>query len=133
MMRNRTSSTAIGGTIFFSISDQFTANTGALLGLKPRFRRWIGRATSLDLAAGPFLIFSDRPNAHTVGLTGQLGFHFGDWAGLTTQVLIGRSPFEAPTEFGFYLGGKLDSYPGGIVGVPLFVLWVFAAFGTFGG
>ena len=133
-MRNRSPATALGGTAFLAAADQITGNTGVLLGLKPRVRRWIGRTLSVDLSPGGFYVLSGDANANTIGLTGHGGLNFGDWAALSVQVLVGRSPAQAngSTEVGFYLGGKLGSYPGAASGVavPLAIL-VFSLLGGF--
>ena len=134
VMRNRSPATALGGTAFLAAADQITGNTGVLLGLKPRVRRWIGRTLSVDLSPGGFYVLSGDANANTIGLTGHGGLNFGDWAALSVQVLVGRSPAQAngSTEVGFYLGGKLGSYPGAASGVavPLAIL-VFSLLGGF--
>ena len=134
MMRNRTPTTALGGTVFVGVGDQITGNTGVLLGLKPRVRRWIGRTLSVDLSPGGFYVLSGDANANTIGLTGYLGLSLGDLAALSAQVLVGRSPSQAnrSTEVGFYLGGKLGSYPAAASGVavPLAIL-LFSLLGGF--
>ena len=120
MMRNRSPRTALGGTVFIGVGDQITGNTGTLLGLKPRGRRWIGRALSVDLSPGAFYVLSGDANANTFGLTGHLGLNLGDLAALSAQVLVGKSPAQAgSTEVGFYLGGKLGSYAGVASGVAV--------------
>jgi hypothetical protein len=133
-MRNRSPTTALGGTAFLGAADQITGNTGVLLGLKPRLRRWLGRTLSVDLAPGGFYVLSGDANANTIGLTGHGGLNLGDWAALSAQVLVGKSPSHpsGSTELGLYLGGKLGSYPGAASGVavPLAIL-LFSLLGGF--
>jgi hypothetical protein len=118
--------------VFLGVADQITGNTGVLFGLKPRLRQWIGRLVSIDLSPGAFYVFSGDANRNTIGLTGHVGVNLADFAALSTQVLVGRSPYTTGSELGFYLGGKLGSYPGAVTGIaaPLAVL-VVALLGGF--
>lgn len=95
MMRNLTTGTALGATAFLGIGDQITGNTGVLVGVKPRYRRWLGPRFSLDLSTGPFYVLSGPANANTLGATAHAGVNLGDWAGLTGQILVGKSAHEA--------------------------------------
>lgn len=121
LMRNR-GRMALGGTVFLGVGDQITGNTGVLVGLKPRLRRWLSPALSLDGGAGPAIVLYGDSNQGRLALTGHIGITLGDFVGVSTEVLLGPTPGfpkSGPTKAGLYLGGKLGSYPGVISGVAV--------------
>jgi hypothetical protein len=92
---------------------------GARMALKGRFRRWLGPAAALDLGAGVLragrsVPHVDRPgNQHVtaVGLTGDAGLGFTEWAslGVRADVLFsggGQGPATA-----YYGGVRLGTRP----------------------
>lgn len=92
---------------------------GARMALKGRYRRWLGPAAALDLGAGVLragrsVPHEDRPgNRHVtaVGLTGDAGLGFTEWAslGVRADVLFsagGQGPATA-----YYGGVRLGTRP----------------------
>ena len=119
-MWNRGRAVGVGGTVFVGVGDQITGNTGVLLALKPRFRRWLGRSLSWDVSAGPGMVVLGDAGRGRLVLTGHTGLMLGDLVGVTAQVLVGPTPGypkPGPTKAGLYLGGKLGSYPGVVSGI----------------
>jgi hypothetical protein len=111
-MSNR-ARTAFGGTLLVGVTDQGLDGTDLLLGVKPRFRTWLGGggSTSLDLSPGVFYVATGGG----VGFTGHVAISVGDRLALTGQVLAFRtSTFLATnrTDVGWYAGVKLGSWPG---------------------
>jgi len=136
VMRNRGPRTALGVTGFVGMGDQLTAGSSVLLSLKPRLRRWLSRTLSADLAAGPVLVAANAAPGSRLGVTGQLGFNLNDYAGVTAQALLGRTPVVGghATKLGLYLGGRLGSYAGlAVVILTPIVTLIAAGSGAFRG
>lgn len=75
-MRNVSSRWAVGAAAFFN-SDDWRSQ----LGIKPRVRYWLGRQSSIDLAAGPILkTFGEDDLTHT-GVSSHLGINPTNWLG----------------------------------------------------
>lgn len=92
---------------------------GARMGLKGRFRRWLGPAAALDLGAGVLRAGRSVPrtdgpgNRHVtaVGLTGDAALGFTEWAslGVRADVLFSRDGQGPATAY--YGGVRLGTRP----------------------
>ncbi len=126
-MINVTPRSALGAALFLGIDDN-----GGLVGVRPRYRRWLAGANVLDLAVGLYI-----SHAHdTPTVTGQLDL------GSDAFAFIGRVDLFAPlrcaslpngpsncgSAVGWNVGAKLGSTPGLATGllVPVVVLMVAA-------
>jgi hypothetical protein len=114
-MRNITSNSAVGGSIYGS------ALQGDLFGIKGRYRRWLGRKTSLDISPGILLggSFEDADFSFP-GFVGSVTIHYADWAGVTLQFQTLKYQMQDElvqvtnngTETDLYIGARLGSYAG---------------------
>ncbi|MGB5105707.1 MAG: hypothetical protein WBP42_03230 [Candidatus Zixiibacteriota bacterium] len=77
-MRNLNQHWAIGASAFFNGADD-----RAQLGIKPRVRYWLGKETSLDLAAGPVLFTLDDDSHSNIGIASHLGVNASSWLAFT--------------------------------------------------
>ncbi len=134
LMRNVGRQTALGATLFLGADED-----GHRFGLKPRYRRWLNNSVSFDLGAGVLLGGENNFFNHRFpGLTSHVGLSFGDWLALTGHLEIFR--FEnrrfgiKETDFAWYVGAKLGSYPGliGSAAAPIVYLLLSAALGNIG-
>ena len=91
-------------------------------GIRPRYRKWLSPTVSLDVAPG--ILIHRR-----VGLTGQVALNFADYAALTAQVLTSEEDFGevGRRRVRLYVGGRLGSVPGTVMGIaaPLIVIAAF--------
>jgi hypothetical protein len=128
LMRNVSAHSALGGTVLFT--SRFS------LGMKARYRRWLNREFSLDLAPG--LTLKQEGNGVRVpSFTGHVGVNYGDWLGVGGMLEVSRfSPevflgTEATTVSKVFLVGRVGSYPGlitgGLAGAGLLVLGLLLA------
>ena len=130
-MINVTPRSALGAALFLSID-----GNGNLVGVRPRYRRWLAGANVLDLAVGLYISQAlNTPRAHnTPTVTGQLDL------GSDAIAFIGRVDLFAPlpcasrpnapstcsSSVGLNVGAKLGSRPGLATGllVPVVALMV---------
>lgn len=137
---NRGPETAVGATVLVGADPN-----GLRLGVKGRYRRWMGRHAALDLGAGvmggrraaPF----EGPDAgregnrHVVvgGLTGDAALGLTDWASLSVRGDLVVDGDGTPAH-GVYGGLRLGTRPAAVATVAPFVLGLAAllAFGAGG-
>ena len=82
---------SLGGTVMLAASNEFTR-----IGVKPRYRRWLSRTASLDLAPGVFFSVpgDGNPEHSPIGFIGESSLTFGDWFAITGAVhVVGTKEF----------------------------------------
>ena len=82
---------SLGGTVMLAAGDEFTR-----VGLKPRYRRWLSRTVSVDLAPGVFFSVpgDGNPEHAPIGFVGESSLTFGDWIAITGAVhVVGTKEF----------------------------------------
>jgi hypothetical protein len=109
-MGNHGSAAAFGGTAFVGLGDHRTRG-----GVKLRYRRWISRTLSFDLAPG--VILGGKENPYLLKLPGgvlQVSVMKGDLVGITVQLEAMRVEHdrtrEKSTDLAIYTGAKTGSY-----------------------
>ena len=127
-MRNISDRAAVGGTAHarIGIGDDY-----ARAGVRARYRRWLGRSTSVDLSPGVILANKDdnQLGYQLPGLVASATLNLGDLAALSLEADYGRysrQVFVPPgvydrrrfTEVTWRAGWKLGSVPGTISMVP---------------
>ena len=111
------SSSAVGGGVYLGGDDD-----GWRLGIRPRYRHWIGDAWAIDGAAGVLLAGElDLFGGSWPGLTAQLGVGWRDLVALTTQLEIVGTTQGSWTNW--YVGVQAGSYASLAV-AP--ILWLVA-------
>jgi hypothetical protein len=110
-MKNVTEKHAYGLAVFVEGSE-FDGG----LGVRPRYRYWIDRTVSLDVASGI---------AYTTGLSGQVALNFADRAAVSLHVAQLRQRYGAGGNrprvlVGARLGGR--SGLGGMLATPVLLL-----------
>ena len=131
VMRNIGARSALGGSVLFT--SRFS------IGMKARYRQWLGREFSLDVAPG-LTLEQEGPSIRTPSFTGHIGINYGDWLGLGAMLettRFGAYPFlgvPPTTVTKKFVVLRLGSYPGlitgGIAGVGLLVLGLILVSGT---
>jgi len=113
---NRGDHAALGGSVTVGGTDPLR------VGVKARFRYWLGSKAALDIAPGILLHTS---GATGLGFTGHVAVSYGDWfgAGLQLETLPGSRPLGPPKTL---LGPRvqLASYPASIVGAVVALIGV---------
>ena len=115
-------SIGFGLSLFISGSDE-----GALIGLRPRYRRWLSERASIDVAPG--IVLSHGGHVPP-GFSGQLGVNLSNWFSLTStfQVVpirfyeLNPAPPHTPLETrrtvaAWFMGARLASVPGLVTGI----------------
>lgn len=114
MMANRGPRTAVGGTLLIGVG-----NSGADVGLKARYRRWLAAdGTALDVGAGVVGgILDDRSgNQQAFGVTGDVALNASDFGAIVLRVdILRRGGRTGSAIFG---GVRLGSKPA-LVGTGL--------------
>jgi hypothetical protein len=120
LMRNTDPRTALGGTIL--LTSRFS------VGLKARYRRWLWRNVSVEVAPG-LIVHDSRQFARTPAFTGHLLLNLGDVLSVGGMLEVSR--FGSNSYLGTppttitkpFLVGRLGSYPGlvGVVGTGTFL------------
>jgi hypothetical protein len=120
LMRNTDSRTALGGTVL--LTSRFS------VGLKARYRRWLWRDVSLEVAPG-LIVHDSRQFARTPAFTGHLLLNLEDVLSVGGMLEVSR--FGADTDAGRppstitkpFLVARLGSYPGlvGVVATGTFI------------
>jgi len=123
-MVNRDEHSAIGGTVFISSeADRIQIR----LGLKGRYRYWLSKNQSVDIAPG-ILITGSKDKFEFPSFTCQTGLNLSSWFAITGQVdIVRRKTFTyGPTWFApqektvtkpeWYLGLKLGTPAGAGIG-----------------
>jgi hypothetical protein len=133
---------AVGGTVFFGLGDGFGD-----LGVRARYRRWLGARSCLEIAPG-LILAHDEPgsaNGKGIGLVGQVAYTTARWLSVAVQVYsversdvqlyavrFGPPPYQfdpylqpgyrdTGVLFGFKLGGKAGIAAGAAGSVAAFV------------
>lgn len=120
-MINNKAKSAWGATLLGSVDyDEFR------WGLRPRYRRWVSRTTSLDVAPGIVLNGGDdnRLRPRFPAFSGQVCLCFKDLVGLTVQMDITRGE-KGKTRTELYAGIR----GGAEIGIVVILLLVVAAIG----
>lgn len=123
VMRNVGDRAAIGGSITVIVDDA----DRTMLGVRPRYRRWLRDRISLDLA--PAVLIAELRNASFPepsfpAFSGFVGLNLGDLVAVTAQAELLRVAGRSETIF--QVGLRLGSYPG-LIAMPAaaaFVAWV---------
>jgi len=115
-MRNQSQRWAWGATAFLGFGDKADG-----LGIRPRFRLWLSRTVSLDLAPG--LVRHVHSGGGDWGFAGYGAVSIGDWLAVTGEALRVRT-YTGQRGMAWYGGARLGSYPGvaacvgaGVVGI----------------
>lgn len=114
-MMNRNKRTAVGGTVFFGLDQDFEKPRFAL---KPRFRWWLTKTESLDLAAGILIPGGKNQAFRFPSCTAHIGLNVGDCLALTGQVEVIRRE-KTGTDVDWYGGFKLGTPVGAIGGTAI--------------
>ena len=118
-MRNIGPHAAAGMTVHLNFSERFSQ-----IGAKARFRRWLGRTTSLDFAPGFVVGASDDPYQYPEFVS-EASLTLGDWVALTGQMELRRRTVYLgdDTDVAWLLGIKV----GGELGLLAFIPVIAAA------
>jgi hypothetical protein len=116
-MKNKNKSSAVGGTVFFGLDQDFEESNFAF---KPRFRWWLNKTESLDLAAGILIPGGKNNSFISPSYTGHVGFNVGNSFALVGQVEIIRQ-VKNGTDVAWYGGFKLGTPFGAISGTAVAV------------
>ncbi len=115
---------AVGGALYLGSDEEWSR-----FGLKPRYRRWLGRRTSLELAPG--VLIAGEHNAlepEYPGFTGHLGVNLADWLAVVGQVEVVRfrrsrlDLEDGVTDVAWYGGITANSYAALLAPIALGVL-----------
>jgi hypothetical protein len=128
-MANRGPRTAIGGAVFASVEGEIRGGVGL------RWRRWLGRTSSLDLGAGVHLFGDASSGTVSVGsptFQARLGYH--DLIAATARLDLLHSVTNATgvTSTRLYLGAELGTTPGvvGYAATAALAILFLAAYGS---
>jgi hypothetical protein len=108
-MFNRKPNTARGGTVHFGIG-----SAGFRVGLKGKYRRWIGTRGALDVSAGLLRTetqgsFEDSWRVPAAGVTGDVAFGWGDLGAVSVRADALRA--NGRTVGAVYGGVRLGGVP----------------------
>ena len=124
LMVNKNEHSARGLILSYRASSVAHYGIVSRIGLKPRFRRWLGQKSSLDLSPGLVYKMDERGNNRSLGVLGEVGLNLLPWLALTSQLEIipkGRlfplqyGGDERKTYVGFDVGFKMGGKPGTII------------------
>ena len=118
-MENHGPRSAAGVTLVAELDD-----LGSRLGVKPRYRRWLGPRAALDLSAG--VLFKGSGRFRAPGFVAQAAITGGDYVGFVTQLEYFRSD-QGRRDLGAYAGVRFGALPGIIAGLLLPVLVIAAS------
>jgi hypothetical protein len=110
-MSHLSAKTAMGATLLIGVD----GNDMVRFGVKPRYRRWLDKKTSLDIAPGILISGSEPLKSRLPGFTTHVGLNFEDIVMLYGQMEIHRLE-NYGTDVAWYSGVKLGSSAGLIVG-----------------
>lgn len=120
VMANRNQRSAVGGTVLAGLERQGAAR----LGLKGRYRHWLGEQGMLDVSGGALRasmrLPHPEPPATAYGITGDVALGWRDWAAITVRGDALRG--EGRTVSAVYGGVRLGSYPA-IVATAVFAAY----------
>ena len=107
-MTNLTERWAVGGTFLAGIA----FGEGTRVGVKPRFRRWLNRSTSVELSPG--ILLGGSGDVQFPGFTGHVSVNLQDRLVFTSQLdVFNKLPGSVDDkDVAWYAGIKLGSKPG---------------------
>jgi hypothetical protein len=147
LMENRDERSAIGGTLFI---DAEADREGSRLGFRARYRYWLSRNRSLDIAPG-ILITGWKSEFEFPSFTCQTGLNLNSWLAITGQVDVvrwktsGYTPTlqngltvftlqeKTVTKPEWYLGLKFGTPAGAGIGTAAVIVVALAVAITFSG
>lgn len=122
LMTNRGPQSALGATVLLGVGDG-----GADVGLKGRYRRWLGDGgMAIDVGTGLFAGSLEKVNgkASGAGITGDVAFNAADYGALVLRVDVMRADNRTATAL--FTGVRLGSKPAlgatGLLGVALILV-----------
>jgi hypothetical protein len=117
-MENRSAHEAVGGSLFVSTNDQ-----ASRMGVRGRYRRWVGGGAAVDVSPALILFQSDEnlEGSLTPGAALAAGVSLSDYLGLNTQVEATQGGVR------FQAGVRLGRFPGIATGVGLPLLAFYEA------
>ena len=119
-MVNVAARSAIGGAVQYGVDE----DSNYRIGVKPRYRRWLTDATSIDVAAGLLL----RGDGFAFpGFTGHVAINFAQIAGLGIQIEEYDEPLWAKSGVDVHLMGRVGAQWGVATGVLVAVLGLLVA------
>jgi hypothetical protein len=114
---------ALGAAFFSTVPPDLDWGRG---GLRLRYRRWLTRSVSIDVAPG--IVLSTRGRHRSPGFSGAATLNAGDWVGLTAQLeIIPESGGYGGTLVNWSGGLRAGSYPGVIGHIAIALLYAIAA------
>ncbi len=115
-MVNVSARSALGAAVFLRGGEPVGG-----IGFRPRYRHWLNRYLSLDVAPGIVLKSTGggQFSLKAPTLSGQVGLNVSPGLGLIGQVDVVRSAYGTfsngkSTDVAWYAGGSLGGWPGGI-------------------
>lgn len=134
-MRNLGTHSALGATLFFLGLDADESRAG----VRARYRRWLEREFSTEVAAGILLEANDVPSGSAFdegsdvrGFSGQVSFDYRNILALSTQVDIVDA--QRSTQVDWFVGARAGSGVGAAGAVALAavtLIGIFVALGSF--
>jgi hypothetical protein len=122
LMTNRGPQSALGATVLLGVGDG-----GADVGLKGRYRRWLGDGgMAIDVGTGLFAGSLEIVNgkANGAGITGDVAFNAADYGAVVLRVDVMRADNRTATAL--FTGVRLGSKPAlgatGLLGVALILV-----------
>jgi hypothetical protein len=108
-MANMGARSALGAAVFVRGGEPVGG-----VGIRPRYRRWLGERVSLDLAPGIVVkaLSGGQFSLRSPGFSGQVGLNVGSGFGLTGQVDVARTAYGGfangkATDVAWYAGARL--------------------------
>lgn len=125
VVRNVGARTAVGGSITVIVDDE----DRTMVGVRPRFRHWLGSRTSLDVAPAMLLATTSPAGAQRPALPGLsifTGVGLGDLVAVTAQLEVLRLDGDASTDATALFGLRLGSFAGLVAapGAAILTAWV---------
>ena len=110
-MSHLSAKTAMGATLLIGVDNDDLVR----FGMKPRYRQWLDKKTSIDIAPGILIRGSEPLKSALPGFTTHVGLNFQDTIIIYGQMEIHRLE-NYSTDVAWYGGVKLGSSAGLIVG-----------------
>lgn len=108
-MANTGARSALGAAVFLRGGEPVGG-----VGIRPRYRRWLGEKVSLDVAPGIVLkaLSGGQFSLRSPGFSGQVALNIGSGFGVTGQVDVARIEFSGfangnSTDVAWYAGARL--------------------------
>lgn len=118
---------AWGSSVFAGIGPCYTSDCAWRIGLRARYRHWLGSRAAVDLGLGP-LAANGRP-----GVGGLVTLSYGEWLGVALQGEVMGSPGwaetygSAPARSGLLLGIRFGGKAAAIQSAALVLLGLLFA------